>query len=106
MPSTPYASRYWRSLRLRVLRQAGHRCYWCGGKATEADHLKSVAEGGQLYDPANLVASCKRCNSSRGAELLKAKDGGGFLGARRRVHPHLSMQTDSSSRVQFGAIRV
>lgn len=79
-----YDSR-WRRLRLVILYRDGYRCHWCKRKANEVDHLVSIEEGGSMYAPHNLVASCKACNSSRGAELLKARESGGFLGSRRQA---------------------
>lgn len=38
----------------------------CTGFATEADHVHELAEGGHPLDPANMRASCRHCNSSRG----------------------------------------
>lgn len=51
-----------RRARLIVLARDAYRCHWCGGPATEADHL-----GEKLPDPAGMVASCKPCNAERGA---------------------------------------
>ena len=57
----------WRRVRLVVLDRDGYRCAWCGGDAQTVDHVRELAEGGERLDPANLVASCGRCNSARGA---------------------------------------
>lgn len=58
--------RPWRKAVKLALRQAGYRCHWCGGVATQGDHLVPVALGGSHLDPANIVASCAHCNQSRG----------------------------------------
>lgn len=34
------------------------RCAWCGAEATQVDHIIPVADGGALYDHANLQALC------------------------------------------------
>jgi 5-methylcytosine-specific restriction endonuclease McrA len=68
----------WPALRRQVIDRDGGRCRWCGGPATEADHLRSLALGGTNH-PDNLVASCKPCNAKRGAIL-----GNRLRGARRR----------------------
>lgn len=47
-------------------------CHWCGGKATEADHLIEHDQGG-TDDLDNLVPSCKPCNSKRGAIYVNNK---------------------------------
>ena len=73
----------WKRLRRFVLCRDNHRCYWCKGRATTADHLVSPREGGAKYDPANVVASCGPCNYSRGAHLLKAMAVGEYFGSRR-----------------------
>jgi 5-methylcytosine-specific restriction endonuclease McrA len=46
-------------------------CHWCGGVATEADHLIEHDAGGS-DSIENLVPSCKNCNSRRG-QVYKAK---------------------------------
>jgi len=57
----PYDRRAWR-------RSRPHGpCAWCGGPATEWDHLVPIARGGSALDPANLVPSCRACNRRRGA---------------------------------------
>jgi 5-methylcytosine-specific restriction endonuclease McrA len=37
------------------------------GFADTVDHVVARADGGALYDPANLRAACRRCNSGGGA---------------------------------------
>lgn len=68
-----------RAARLVVLERDGYVCHWCGGPATEADHLVPRASGG-TGDPANMVAACKVCNARRGGELGAAR--------RRRSQRH------------------
>ena len=58
-------TRAWRKRRKAVLLRDGYVCRWCGGEATEADHVVARAEGG-TNAPGNLVAACRRCNSMRG----------------------------------------
>jgi 5-methylcytosine-specific restriction endonuclease McrA len=59
----------WPALRRRVLVRAGFRCHWCGGRASEADHVVAIADGGAALDLRNLVAACRPCNARRGGEL-------------------------------------
>lgn len=66
----------WPALRLRVLQRAGYRCHWCHGRATEADHVQAIAEGGAGLDIRNLVASCRSCNARRGGELRSRRVAG------------------------------
>jgi 5-methylcytosine-specific restriction endonuclease McrA len=60
---------HWRKVRATILYRDRYRCHWCGGRASQVDHLKPRAEGGARYDPANLVAACAPCNLSRGGKL-------------------------------------
>jgi 5-methylcytosine-specific restriction endonuclease McrA len=59
----------WQALRRRVLIRARFVCYWCSGRANEADHLVALADGGAALDLRNLVAACRSCNARRGGEL-------------------------------------
>ena len=48
-------------------------CHWCGGTATEADHLIEHDRGGtDTLD--NLVPSCKPCNARRGQAYKARRD--------------------------------
>jgi hypothetical protein len=47
-------------------------CHWCHrNTATELDHLVETDQGGTLDD--GYVASCKKCNSARGATYQNRK---------------------------------
>jgi 5-methylcytosine-specific restriction endonuclease McrA len=59
-----------------VLARDGYRCHWCGGRATEADHLLARADGG-IPVLSNYVAACKPCNAARG----------GRIGRRHQLRP-------------------
>ena len=63
-------------MRRRVLIRDGFRCHWCGGRATEADHLVALAEGGAPLSLSNLVAACRSCNARRGGELRSRRVAG------------------------------
>ena len=55
----------WRRMRKQVLTRDRHTCHYCGDTATEADHVIPRSKGGQdTFD--NLVAACKKCNTSKG----------------------------------------
>ncbi len=58
-------SRAQQEQRRRILARDGYRCGWCGGPATEADHVTPTSRGGADTDD-NLMASCTPCNRSRG----------------------------------------
>lgn len=71
----------WRKLRLLVLTRDGWQCQiqldGCAGKARTVDHINPVDNGGSWYDPANLRAACKACNSKLGARQTNHKRWGG-----------------------------
>lgn len=60
----------WKRLRLRVLDRDDKICAYCGGEADTVDHVISRADGGDTWDMENLVAACKRCNSSKGRKAF------------------------------------
>ncbi|WP_194922942.1 HNH endonuclease [Catenulispora pinisilvae] len=69
------STRAWRKLRASILDRDGWRCHWCGAVATTVDHVVPRAAGGD-DSPGNLVASCSRCNCSRGARMGRSSEGG------------------------------
>ena len=54
-----------KAIRLRVLARDGYVCAYCGEEANTVDHVIPRAKGGDVFDMDNLVAACKRCNSSK-----------------------------------------
>jgi 5-methylcytosine-specific restriction endonuclease McrA len=66
-PSPSHTRRIRGQTRARILTPDA-TCHWCHAPATQVDHLTPVAHDG-TSDPANLVPSCTRCNTSRGARL-------------------------------------
>ncbi|HET7454794.1 MAG TPA: HNH endonuclease [Solirubrobacterales bacterium] len=52
-------------LRGAVLHRDEWTCRYCGGEATEVDHVAPRARGGAT-SPSNLVAACRRCNKTKG----------------------------------------
>jgi 5-methylcytosine-specific restriction endonuclease McrA len=65
-----YATKAWRATRAAVLVRDEYTCHYCqcplyGDDAT-VDHVQARASGGDDYNPANLVAACRRCNSRKG----------------------------------------
>lgn len=90
-----WSSRRYRALRPLVLERDGYLCRmpvckfatrallldppaWHHPAAPSVDHIRSLAEGGDPYDPANLRAAHWRCNTSAGAVSGNR--------ARNRVH--------------------
>lgn len=63
----------WKQLRLRILMRDNYECAYCGQEANSVDHIVSRALGGDMWDAENLVASCKRCNSAKGAKPLSKR---------------------------------
>jgi 5-methylcytosine-specific restriction endonuclease McrA len=52
-------------LRGAVLHRDQWTCRYCGGEATEVDHVDPRARGGATT-PANLVGACRQCNKAKG----------------------------------------
>jgi 5-methylcytosine-specific restriction endonuclease McrA len=67
---TPY-SHYWTLVRKEALLRDGYVCQLqlpgCLGRATEADHIVSVADGGE-HTLENARAVCKKCHRTRTAQ--------------------------------------
>jgi len=57
----------WKDQRIRVLKRDGYICQYCGGDATQVDHVIPRKVGG-THDLENLVACCAPCNSAKGAK--------------------------------------
>ena len=62
----------WQVLRARVLREEP-RCRICGAPATDVDHIIAVADGGGMYDRANLRALCSECHKRHTAEQNRVR---------------------------------
>lgn len=64
-----YRTQAWRSIRLRVLQRDDFVCQiglpGCTRRATAADHIVELFEGGAPFDMANLQAACRSCNSAK-----------------------------------------
>lgn len=55
----------------KILKEAEYICFYCKTTdATQVDHLVPIKKGG-TDEQNNLVASCRHCNSSKGAKSLK-----------------------------------
>lgn len=69
-----YLSRRWKGIRRTVLREhpwcaCDPNCCpdGCKDMATEVDHIVSIANGGDPWDPTNLQALSRRCHSRKTA---------------------------------------
>ena len=65
-----YTDSRWRAVRAAILERDGYRCQIQGGPtctqiATQVDHIIPIRLGGAWLDPANLRASCAKCNRAR-----------------------------------------
>ena len=63
----PRVSRDYKKVRLQVLARDGYVCYYCGNDADTVDHIVAIKNGGDPVNPENLLACCKKCNSSKGS---------------------------------------
>lgn len=67
----------YRRLRLLVLERDRGECQikgpTCTHAATVVDHVIPRADGGDMYDPANLRAACQACNNRGGAEVANRR---------------------------------
>lgn len=63
----PRVSRDYKRVRLVVLARDGYTCAYCGQDANTVDHIVSIKAGGDPISLENMVACCKRCNSSKGS---------------------------------------
>lgn len=65
----PRVSSKYKKARLVVLARDGYTCHYCGhtGDDMTVDHIQSIKSGGDPVSLENMVACCKRCNSSKGS---------------------------------------
>lgn len=66
----------WRQARARALDRDHHRCVRCGRPATEVDHIWEIADGGSLYDLANLQSLCHDCHHAKTIHSSRRKRNG------------------------------
>jgi 5-methylcytosine-specific restriction endonuclease McrA len=76
----PWAGPRAQRLAALVLARDGYRCRMTGpdglpclALATTADHVIPIAEGGAVWDPANMRAACAPHNYAAGARLRNAR---------------------------------
>jgi hypothetical protein len=66
----PSADEIEEALRVLGMEPADVRCAYCGDKSSEWDHLRPLVlkrrPTGFIFEIANLVPSCHKCNSSKG----------------------------------------
>jgi len=90
----PRLSRKYKEQRLRVLARDGYVCVYCNQDANTVDHIVSLKQGGDPIDMDNMVACCKRCNSSKGSRSQAVFLASGFTPPAFPVH--LSPSTTST----------
>lgn len=74
----------WKKIRLAILERDCYTCAYCGGPATEVDHIIPRVLGGDESDD-NLTAACVPCNRSKGARSMPKRQPNQFL---RGTFPH------------------
>jgi 5-methylcytosine-specific restriction endonuclease McrA len=66
-----YRSAAWKRVRLIILNRDAWLCQvrlpGCTTRATTADHIVGLADGGAWYELTNLRAACRPCNSALAA---------------------------------------
>lgn len=60
----------WRRLVAAALRLTGGRCAYCDEPARSGDHVVPYTRGGASTAD-NVVAACRRCNTSKGNRTLR-----------------------------------
>jgi 5-methylcytosine-specific restriction endonuclease McrA len=64
-----YRDPRWRIVRAYVLtrdfRQCKLRLPGCKGRADTGDHIVELEDGGAPFDPSNVQAACRSCNTSK-----------------------------------------
>jgi 5-methylcytosine-specific restriction endonuclease McrA len=73
----PRVSNKYKKARLVVLARDGYTCAYCGQDADTVDHVQSIKSGGDPMSLENMIACCRRCNSSKGSRsqgLFLARD--------------------------------
>lgn len=68
-----YASSKWRKYRSALLMRRGGNCELCGhvplfDRELHVDHIRPIAEGGEVYNEANLQILCIQCHGKKTAK--------------------------------------
>jgi 5-methylcytosine-specific restriction endonuclease McrA len=75
----------WPRTARRILKRDRHKCYVCGAKATEVDHVVPASKGG-TDDDSNLRSICRRCHRAKTGREGQARSP--FRSAKRPAEPH------------------
>jgi 5-methylcytosine-specific restriction endonuclease McrA len=70
-----------------VLARDGHRCAYCGQRATTIDHVRPISRGGARTDWLNTVAACG--STARSCNARKADKLPGEAGMKLRFAPYV-----------------
>lgn len=67
-----YATTKWRKYRQALLMRRGGQCEACGtvpmfDRELHVDHIRPIAEGGEVYNEANLQILCIQCHGKKTA---------------------------------------
>ncbi len=59
---------FWHDVRLRVLDRDGWTCCMCSvalSKQAQVDHIKSITDGGDMWDQNNMQSLCVQCHEAK-----------------------------------------
>jgi hypothetical protein len=84
----PTAEERTEALRVLGMSEGEISCVYCGGHASDWDHLRPLVKGkrptGYISDHKNLVPACGPCNQSKGASEWRTWINGNAKGAPKR----------------------
>jgi 5-methylcytosine-specific restriction endonuclease McrA len=87
MTNPLYRTMSWKYASRACLERDGFRCRvrlpGCRGRATTADHVHELEDGGALYDLGNLQAACTACNTAKRNSSSAARAKRSTITARR-----------------------
>ena len=55
----------WDRFRLTILDKDGFQCCQCGRWGNQVDHINRLADGGPMFDPANVQVLCVSCHVAK-----------------------------------------
>jgi 5-methylcytosine-specific restriction protein A len=56
----------WERVRVKAKERDGWKCTQCGSmRSLEVDHIKPIADGGEMYNLENLSTKCRICHRAK-----------------------------------------